>query len=234
MKVAFYKKWKKIALVLTSVFWASCGDDSNSSSSALYSCPSDECNPNTPSSTNSEDKPISSVIHDNESSPASSSSEQQLNLSQEQMSSSLDKPIAVYGSPCSFNGTCDNDLNSSSENQTSSNSNNKKISCTDTTVFHYENMYPCLDGICPEYGVLEIPLEQIKCKDGTKYEIQQICPENDVNLPCTKQYIEKNKQKIYSEEEFMRIYEVNYKTPKSSSSLEQITPKYGVIIDRDE
>ena len=28
MKTVFYKNWKKLALVITSIFWASCGDDS--------------------------------------------------------------------------------------------------------------------------------------------------------------------------------------------------------------
>jgi hypothetical protein len=64
----FYKHWKKFALTLTALFWASCDDSSLTDSPDLYGCPPDACH----------DEPISSEAGQPESSSsveASSSSE---------------------------------------------------------------------------------------------------------------------------------------------------------------
>ena len=41
----FYKHWKKIALSLTGIFWASCDGTSSVEGPDLYGCPPDVCNP---------------------------------------------------------------------------------------------------------------------------------------------------------------------------------------------
>ena len=41
----FYKHWKKIALSLTGIFWASCDGTSSVQGPDLYGCPPDVCNP---------------------------------------------------------------------------------------------------------------------------------------------------------------------------------------------
>ena len=79
----FYKHWKKIALALTALFWASC-DDSLTESPDLYGCPPDVCH----------DEPISSEASKTES---SSSQKAVSSSSEEARSSSEFFNPPVYG-----------------------------------------------------------------------------------------------------------------------------------------
>ncbi len=55
----FYKHWKKIALALTTLFWAGCDDSASSSEVVLYGCPDDICAP-APESSSATENPVSS------------------------------------------------------------------------------------------------------------------------------------------------------------------------------
>ena len=82
----FYKHWKKIALTLTALFWASCDDSSLTDSPDLYGCPPDACH----------DEPISSEVNN----PESSSSEEAISSSSEEANSSSSSefpPVPAYG-----------------------------------------------------------------------------------------------------------------------------------------
>lgn len=96
----FYKHWKKIALTMTALFWASCDDSSIADSPDLYGCPPDICNEEPVSSET--DKPESSSSEEAVSSSSqkakSSSSEKIVSSSSEEASSSsefMDAPL--YG-----------------------------------------------------------------------------------------------------------------------------------------
>ena len=56
----FYKHWKKIALSLTGIFWASCDGTSSVEGPDLYGCPPDVCNPMPESSSSVDSLPSSS------------------------------------------------------------------------------------------------------------------------------------------------------------------------------
>ena len=55
-----YKHWKKIALALTALFWASCDETSSVEGPDLYGCPPDICNPMPESSSSVNPLPSSS------------------------------------------------------------------------------------------------------------------------------------------------------------------------------
>lgn len=76
----FYKHWKKFALTLTALFWASCDDSSLTDSPDLYGCPPDACH----------DEPFNAPIYGDE--PVSSEASKP-----ESSSSSEFLPVPVYG-----------------------------------------------------------------------------------------------------------------------------------------
>ena len=89
-----YKHWKKFALTLTALFWASCDDSSLTDSPDLYGCPPDACH----------DEPISSEVND----PESSSSEEAISSSSEETSSSSEFFYApLYGDIPVFEDSAD-------------------------------------------------------------------------------------------------------------------------------
>lgn len=180
MKAAFYKNWKKLALVITSVFWASCGDDSVPLYGAI-----EVHNSTSVDSSSSEPAPSFEVNSSNSIAPASSS---ESFPSTKEKSSSSDTPASSASEPAS----------SSEEGD--------KIACIETT---FEKKYA--DWSYQTHGV--------KCEDGEEYELESICPDYGIDSKCSDIYIGKN-GKVYSEEDFKKIYKVAKSTPKSSSSTE--------------
>lgn len=92
----FYKHWKKIALALTALFWASCDDSSLTDSPDLYGCPPDACHDEPFNAPLYGDEPVSSEA----SKPESSSSEDaksSSSIAEKSSSSSEFLPVPVYG-----------------------------------------------------------------------------------------------------------------------------------------
>lgn len=98
---------------------------------------------------------------------------------------------------------------SSSSTEPASSNSSEKIACAKTTLERYEG-FPCDGEICPEYGVMFTEVEGLKCEDGAEYEIQSVCAKYGVDIPCKNEYIGNN-GKIYNEEEFKKIYEIDSK-----------------------
>lgn len=92
----FYKHWKKIALALAGLFWASCDDSASSSEVVLYGCPDDICAPAPKSSSDANDTQSSS----SETAKTSSSSIEESSSSSVDWSSSSFS--AVYAPPTVF------------------------------------------------------------------------------------------------------------------------------------
>lgn len=176
MKAAFYKNWKKLALVLTSMFWASCGDDSSSTA------------PTTSSESSSSVEASSSDI-----TTPSSSSEAPASSNENAKSSSNANATSSASEPAS----------SSIETITSSSGPDSRITCTEATLERTFND--------KTYNI-----SGLKCEDGEEYELEAICPDYGINLPCSEAYIGKNKR--YSAEEFKKIYKVAKANEISSSS----------------
>lgn len=250
MKTVFYKNWKKLALVITSIFWASCGDDSvppygaievhNSSSvdssSSEHAPSAEEKSSSSVAPALSSDTPASSA-----SEPASSSEEGDKIACVE---TTFEKKYAdwsyqTHGVKCEdgeeyeLESICpDYGIDSKcsdiyigkngkvySEEEfkkiykmakaDGSSSSSEKIACAKTTLERYEG-FPCDGEICPEYGVMFTEVEGLKCEDGAEYEIQSVCAKYGVDIPCKNEYIGNN-GKIYNEEEFKKIYEIDSK-----------------------
>ena len=263
MKTVFYKNWKKLALVITSVFWASCGDDlvplygaievhnsssvdssssehapsaEEKSSSSVAPALSSESFPSTKEKSSSSDTPASSA-----SEPASSSEEGDKIACVE---TTFEKKYAdwsyqTHGVKCEdgeeyeLESICpDYGIDSKcsdiyigkngkvySEEEfkkiykmakaDGSSSSSEKIACAKTTLERYEGL-PCDGEICPVYGVMFTEVEGLKCEDGAEYEIQSVCAKYGVDIPCKNEYIGNN-GKIYNEEEFKKIYEIDSK-----------------------
>ena len=81
-----YKHWKKIALALTGLFWASCGD-SVSEGVTLYGCPPEYCN-DEPESSSDESVSSSSAVATSSASVTSSESAESSSSKQKDLSSS--------------------------------------------------------------------------------------------------------------------------------------------------
>ena len=329
MKTAFYKHWKKLALVITGVFWASCGDDtscaspiatntessssvevSNSGEAAKSSeaesfssseaAPASEAKNSSSSeaapaseakSSSSSETAQSSEVESSSSSEAAKSSEVESSSSKTLVSSStdsenlvacvdtiLERPYSnvkgvvcadnkeftlteecpLYGtnSTCSYyyegNGKIyskkdfhniykiveELPKSSSSETSTTSSSYSEKITCTKASLKRVKGL-PCDGEICPDYGVVYIEDDGLKCDDGVEYEIESVCAKYGVDIPCKNTY-QGNNGKTYNEEEFKKIYEItnseinsSNSNLKSSSSFTEIAPKYGIVIDRE-
>lgn len=249
MKATFYKNWKKLALVITSVFWASCGDDTsstapistNAESSASVDSSSSEHVPS------AEEKSSSSVAPALSSDTPASSASEPASSSEEGdkiacVETTFEKKYAdwsyqTHGVKCEdgeeyeLESICpDYGIDSKcsdiyigkngkvySEEEfkkiykmakaDGSSSSSEKIACAKTTLERYEGL-PCDGEFCPEYGVMFTEVEGFKCEDGAEYEIQSVCAKYGVDIPCKNEYIGNN-GKIYNEEEFKKIYEID-------------------------
>ena len=173
----FYKHWKKLALALTGFFWASCDfGSSTTEDGALYGCPPEVCPPNPATSS-------SSVSTESEESSSSSSEEQKQSSSSEDFG----KIMPLYGVEYEK-------LVSSSSTEESSSSfteimpaygvldkiaciqkqGEKTMTCEDgvtcrqVTEERWAPESPCVDEICPDYGVVQISENTYEC-DGVRY-----------------------------------------------------------------
>lgn len=216
--MSFYKHWKKIALALTSAFWASCSSDNGSSAECLYGAPTcdaddEECNGRL--------QPIQSdtmyqaialygvapIIDQSSNSITSSDPCEGENCASPESSSSGAVPESSSATPTSSSG--------------------EKIACTETTIE-------------TKYSDMTFDVPGVKCEDGEEYELESICPDYGIDSKCSDIYIGKN-GKVYSEEEFKKIYRMAKPEGESSSSAKiveesssstgpEIVPLYGVEI----
>ncbi len=222
--MSFYKHWKKIALALTSAFWASCSSDNGSSAECLYGAPTcdaddEECNGRL--------QPI--------------------------QSDTMYQAIALYGvapiidqssnsitssDPCEGENCASPESSSSVEPASSASEPDEKIACEEATLLRTGPSEPCIEDICPEYGVPLYEISGLKCEDGKEYELESICPDYGIDLPCTNTYIGEDGKRL-SEEEFKEIYRMAKPEGESSSNAKiveesssstgpEIVPLYGV------
>ena len=223
------KHWKKIALALTSVFWTACDDDA---SSAIH--------PYDPGICNADDEECQLE-------PIKSDTMHQaialygVNPVYDQSSSSV-----TSSDPCEGENCASPESSSSVEPASSAIAPDEKIACEEATLLRTGPSEPCIEDICPEYGVPLYEISGLKCEDGEEYELQSICPEYGIDSKCRDTYVGKN-GKVYSEEEFKKIYKMAKPEANSSSSTKtfelssnsnfddvialygvQVTPLYGV------
>ncbi|MBR5413131.1 MAG: hypothetical protein IK114_08820 [Fibrobacter sp.] len=176
----FYKHWKKLALALTGFFWASCDFGSSSSEeAALYGCPPEGCEPNPAISSSSTEGNLSSSATE-----TSSSSEEQKPVSS---SEDFGKVVPLYGIEY------EKFVSSSSAEESSSSFTeimpaygvldkiaciqkpgektmlcDDGVTCKQVTEERWAPENPCVDEICPDYGVVQISENTYEC-DGVKY-----------------------------------------------------------------
>lgn len=201
--MALYKHWKKMALVLTSAFWASC-DDSTSASSE-----------DTGDNSNIEKQKeiaqsvialygVNPVYNQSSNSVTSSDACEGENCAAPESSSSEEPESSVSEEPASSESAAPK----SSESEDPS-ANDEKIACTETTIE-------------TKYSDMTFDVPGVKCEDGEEYELESICPDYGIDSKCSDTYIGKN-GKVYSEEEFKKIYKMA-KADGSSSSSESLVP----------
>ncbi|MCQ2062414.1 MAG: hypothetical protein MJY99_03650 [Fibrobacter sp.] len=214
--MALYKHWKKMALVLTSAFWASC-DDSTSASSE-----------DTGDNSNIEKQKeiaqsvialygVNPVYNQSSNSVTSSDACEGENCAAPESSSSEEPESSVSEEPASSESAAPK----SSESEDPS-ANDEKIACEEATLLRTGPSEPCIEDICPEYGVPLYEISGLKCEDGEEYELESICPDYGIDSKCSDIYIGNN-GKVYSEEEFKKIYKMA-KADGSSSSSESLVP----------
>ena len=170
-----YKHWKKLALALTSFFWASCDfGSSTTEEAALYGCPPEGCEPNPAISSSSEATEESSSSSTEEQKPVSSSEDfgkimplygveyEKLvsSSSTEESSSSFTEIMPAYGvldkiaciqKQGEKTMTCEDG-----------------VTCRQVTEERWAPETPCVDEICPDYGVVQISENIYEC-DGARY-----------------------------------------------------------------
>ena len=180
----FYKHWKKLALALTGLFWASCDfGSSTTEEAALYGCPPEGCEPTPAISSSSEATEESSSSSSEEQKPVSSSEDFGKvvplygieynkfvsSSSAEESSSSFTEIMPAYGVPDKIacvqkqgekTMICDDG-----------------VTCKQVTEERWAPEFPCsehtndegvLISACPDYGVVQISENTYEC-DGVKY-----------------------------------------------------------------
>ena len=166
----FYKHWKKLALALTGLFWASCDDSASSSEVVLYGCPDDICAPAPKSSSDANDTQSSSSDPSTSSGTEPESSSSELfnppiygdePVFGESSSSSLELVAPAYGV---FGGTCYGDLESQGTYRC-----NDGVTCQEKVSERWVPEYNCVEDTCPEYGVVAITEKTYDCDDGNTY-----------------------------------------------------------------
>lgn len=154
----FYKHWKKLALALTGLFWASCDDSASSSEVVLYGCPDDICAPAPKSSSDANDTQSSSSDPSTSSGTEISSSSSEFGVIS---SSSLELVAPAYGV---FGGTCYGDPESQGTYRC-----NDGVTCQEKVSERWVPEYNCVEDMCPEYGVVAITEKTYDCDDGNTY-----------------------------------------------------------------
>ena len=233
MKAAFYKNWKKLALVLTSVFWASCGDDSSSTAPITTSAESSSStDPSSVGPTSSEEQPSSS---------SDTKSNQEANSSKNVESSSssrVENPFSPSMMVCLYGvlpPSSSSEVAPESSSATPTSSSGEKIACEEATLLRTGPSEPCIEDICPEYGVPLYEISGLKCEDGKEYELESICPDYGIPTgPCDTYFVSEDGSHL-SEKEFKEIYRMAKPEGESSSSvLEKIDPMYGIEMSTEK
>lgn len=218
-----YKHWKKAALALTALFWASCEESTTSAIAVSQeqgnSCSSTENLTTSSSSTESagSQTEISSSSTETESSStgmSSSSPEAGISSANEpESSSSSDFEISVqplYGVTIE-KITCTEDSTASPTPESDSTTTYKcedGLTCVATETLRWGSL-PCStmeteDGLvemCPDYGVTAYPELNFSCDDG----------------------------KVYSEAEFLSRYKAKFKLHIRDNPQDSTIALYGVI-----
>ena len=209
----FYKHWKKLALTLTGLFWASCDFGSSSTEdAALYGCPPEGCPQDSPDSSDSN---LSSSDKSSSSKTAGQSSNSQKNDSSSSVepksSSSFDMQVVpLYGVQL-------RDFSSSSMQKTSSSSEGEiiapaygvydQVSCQDvssdrqTLMREKDNgitMLQCENGVTCQEKITENWVSEYEC-------IDDICPDYGVVKISEKMYA-CDDGNVYNEAEFLSRY----------------------------
>lgn len=218
-----YKHWKKAALALTALFWASCDESStsataisqeqeNSSSSIEPLSTSSSSTENTGSQT--ETSSSSTETESSSTSISSSSSEAGISsANKSESSSSSDFEISVqplYGVTIE-KITCTEDSTASPTPESDSTTTYKcedGLTCVATETLRWGSL-PCStmeteDGLvemCPDYGVTAYPELNFSCDDG----------------------------KVYSEAEFLSRYKAIFKLHIKDDLQDSTIALYGVI-----
>lgn len=218
-----YKHWKKAALALTALFWASC-DESSTSATAISQEQENSSSSIEPLSTSSsstentgsQTETSSSSTETESSSTGISSSGEEKGISsanQPESSSSSDFEIGVqplYGVTIE-EITCTKDSATSPTPESDSTTTYKcedGQTCVATETVRWGGL-PCStmeteDGLvemCPDYGVTAYPELNFSCDDG----------------------------KVYTEEEFRSRYNVTYKLRIRDNPQDSTIALYGVI-----
>ncbi len=147
----FYRHWKKLALALTGLFWASCDSDSTSANGAEEPTSSSNI---TPTSSVSNQESSSSEATGSETSSSSEAAKPESSSSDFGMSMPLygvimDKTVCTQAEGDSTM-TCGDGVN-----------------CTLRSQESWESL-PCIEDICPDYGVVRISENTYEC-DGKIY-----------------------------------------------------------------
>ena len=147
----FYRHWKKLALALTGLFWASCDSDSTSANGAEEPTSSSNI---TPTSSVSNQESSSSEATNSETSSSSEAAKPESSSSDFGMSMPLygvimDKTVCTQAEGDSTM-TCGDGVN-----------------CTLRIQESWESL-PCIEDICPDYGVVRISENTYEC-DGKIY-----------------------------------------------------------------
>ena len=188
----FYKHWKKLALTLTGLFWASCdfGISNSSNEECLYGSPSDIYQPpDTPESNNqsssSEEASSSSSAEESSSSrtvqQSSSSNDFEtatplygVRLRDYSSSSNEGEIVApaygVYNQVACYNALADKKtLKREQDNETAILQCEDGVTCQEKITDNWAPEYECIDEICPDYGVVRISEKIYTCDDGKIY-----------------------------------------------------------------
>ena len=177
----FYKHWKKLALALTGLFWASCdnstsaeGPDTNGLSSNSNSENKAKGSDLEKQSSSSSDSlhmamPLygvrDSVIHDIKSSASvgvSSSSEGKLEI--------IAPAYGVFDQvPCYDVSSDRQTLMREKDNGITMLQCKDGVTCQEKITENWVSEYECIDDICPDYGVVKISEKSYACDDGNVY-----------------------------------------------------------------
>ena len=215
-----YKHWKKAALALTALFWASCDETSSTSPIEVSQEPgSSSSSTETLTAGSSETVASSSATDISSSSPKAESSSTGISSSSEEKGiSSANQPesssssdfgievVPLYGVRVD-QYTCTEDSTSSPTPESDS---TMTFKCSDgatciATIRERMGSLPCtgdgLEAMCPAYGIISIHEKTYTCSDGT----------------------------VYNEAEFLSRYNILTKVQDDREIQDSVIALYGVI-----
>lgn len=216
--MALYKHWKKIALVLTSAFWASCEDSTSASSEQTNEDPNIEKQNDVQDTT----KPISKDTSIQQTVPLYG-----INPIYDQSSGSVSSSDPCENDECTVESSpSEKPESSSSEEPESSSSVEPTTSRIEPKSSSSEEVVTNVAKIACVEAAVELKFDEsnfktrgVKCDDGEEYALEAICPDYGIDLPCSEAtYVNTKSKKRYSAEEFKQIYSMEKSLPSSSSS----------------